>query len=317
MPPLRRFEVRLSRRLLLWSLLSLLTGAALQWLATPGFWRGFGIQALAWGAVDAAIALTGLALGGSRRALRADPGQRSRRLKRILWINTLLDVGYVTAGVVLAALLGRGNPAVAGHGWGVILQGAFLLFFDFLHAQSVPPPLPAPFRYFAGPEHQSFHWTNSPEGPGALLIHGFPGTPAEMQPVAELLHRQGWTVQAPLLPGFGPQIADIASYRRHDWLHAVESALERMRSRHRPLLLLGYSMGGALAAAAASAGRPDGLILLSPFWRLGSAPLRLAGRLLAPFLPRYFRPLQKADFTDPRLLESLGEFLPGLDVSRV
>ncbi|MBN1838025.1 MAG: hypothetical protein JW820_19360, partial [Spirochaetales bacterium] len=146
---LPRFQTQLSRRLLAWSLASLLGGTLLV-LLTSGFWEAFGIQALAWGGVDALIALAGLAGArkrpgkGGQPGPRADDGERrARRLRRVLWINTGLDLLYVTAGVGLIVFFGGRGPAWAGHGWGVVLQGAFLLFFDLIHAQSVPTPIEA------------------------------------------------------------------------------------------------------------------------------------------------------------------------------
>ena len=54
-------------------------------------------------------------------------------------------------------------------------------------------------------------------------------------------------------------------------------------------------------------------MLLSPFWRLGTALQSLLGLLLRPFLPRYFRPLRKADLDDPKLQQSLHDFFPDVD----
>jgi carboxylesterase len=322
---LRQFQIRLSQRLLVWSLASLLVGGLLVTLGSR-FWAAFGIQSLAWGGIDAATAAAGLAFAAKRHAPDEDPGTRARRLRRLLWINTLLDVLYTAAGLGLVLFFGGHGPAWRGHGCGLMVQGAFLLFFDLIHAQSVPPPIARSSlrEAFGGPEHLAFRMDESSGGPAALLVHGFPGTPAEMHPLAEVLHREGWSVEGLLLPGFGPQIGEIAGYRWADWRRAVESALAGLAAVHHPLLLVGHSLGGALAAAAthrlaALAGpaesRPQGLVLLAPFWRLGSPLQRLIGRVLAPFLPRYFQPLAKADFADPRLLESLRRFLPGADLA--
>ena len=46
-----------------------------------------------------------------------------------------------------------------------------------------------PLNPFTGPEHQAFILRGGE--PAALLIHGFPGTPREMRPLAETLHAQG------------------------------------------------------------------------------------------------------------------------------
>jgi carboxylesterase len=236
-----------------------------------------------------------------------------------LWINTGLDVLYIAGGITLASILGPGNPGWLGHGWGIMVQGAFLFFFDLIHAQAVPPgygrtpilPLHS-LRAFSEPLHQPFFHAG---GSGAaLLVHGFPGTPAEMRPLADVLHDQGWTVQGILLPGFGSQLPEIFERRYTDWLEAVEQNLLALKQKYSPVLLIGYSLGGTLSIAAASRIQPDGLVLLSPFWRIGTPLQRLVGLILRPFLPRYFRPLQRADFHDPKLQQSLADFFPDVDL---
>ena len=66
------FQDALSRRLLLWSALSIAAGAVL-WLFGGPFGRGFGLQAAVWGGIDAAIALFG------QRSARQAPGDRRAR----------------------------------------------------------------------------------------------------------------------------------------------------------------------------------------------------------------------------------------------
>jgi carboxylesterase len=314
-----KFQDSLSKRLLVWAGSSSLAGLILI-LFTTASWEGFGIQALAWGVIDGLIA--GFGLWMSRKRRRAIPDaedpqlmdKESRKLRRTLWINTGLDLLYVAGGIVLAATLGRSNPAWRGHGWGIILQGAFLFFFDLIHAQSVPPGvLSQPLQAFSDPVHQPFFLSGG--SAAALLVHGFPGTPAEMRPLAETLHDKGWSVKGILLPGFGSQFARILERGYADWLEAVGQALQTLKQKYSPVLLIGYSLGGALALSAATRIEPDGLVLLSPFWRLGTPLQRLIGRVLRPFLPRYFRPLQKADLQDPKLQRSLEDFFPDIDVN--
>ena len=70
------------------------------------------------------------------RGLR--PGEKeaheSRRLERVLWGNTALDVLYVLGGVWLMQGWGAESPLWRGHGLGVVIQGGFLFFFDLYHA---------------------------------------------------------------------------------------------------------------------------------------------------------------------------------------
>jgi hypothetical protein len=143
----RAFARSVSLRLLAWSGLSIAGGALLWWRGGP-FARAFGVQALAWGAIDALIAAFGL-LGGRRAPAAGELAETSavagataereaQKLRRLLWFNALLDVGYVTGGVALLRTKGRSDPQWRGHGWGIIVQGAFLFVFDLVHALRVP-----------------------------------------------------------------------------------------------------------------------------------------------------------------------------------
>jgi carboxylesterase len=150
--------------------------------------------------------------------------------------------------------------------------------------------LPKPFL---GAEHCSFYWQAGE--PAALLLHGFPGTPAEMRPLGTALRDAGWTVHGLMLPGMGADIATLEQRRCHDWLAAANQAMEDLKQRHSVVLLVGYSMGGALALHAAKLQRPAGLVLLAPFWSFGEGWIRV----LWPVVRCLFRritPLRYADF---------------------
>jgi len=298
------FQRRLSQRLAVWSAAGLAGGSALiLWGGTLA--RGAGIQAAAWGAVEAGLAVAGLI--GARRAL---PTERSLRLA--LWIHTGLDLACLAAALVLILLPGRDDAAWRGHGWGLLLQGAFLFFFHLIHAQSVPAPIPVVQAHsFAGDEHRSFLLAGG--RPAALLVHDLPGTPEQMLPLGLSLQKAGWTARGISLPGFGTDLASLAGRGAQDWLRCIDSSLCEMRRRHSPLLLIGFSLGGALAVMAASRAALDGLVLLAPVWRMVSGPVRTAGALLRPLLPRYFYPMRRADFQDPGTREFLRTLVPGLD----
>ena len=299
-----RFQRRLSLRLAAWSAASVAGGAALMlWGGTLA--RGAGSQAAAWGAVEAGLALAWLV--GARRALPTE-----RRLRLALWIHTGLDLVCLAAALLLILVPGRGGAAWRGHGWSLAAIGTFLFFFDLIHAQSVPPPLPAvQARAFAGDEHRPFLLVGG--RPAALLVHDLPGTPAEMLPLGLSLQKAGWTARGVSLPGFGSDLGSLASRGAQDWLRCIDSSLCEMRRRHSPLLLIGFSLGGALAVVAASGAALDGLVLLAPLWRIASGLTHAAGALLRPFLSRYFYPLRQADFQDPGTRQFLRALAPGLD----
>lgn len=167
-------------------------------------------------------------------------------------------------------------------------------------------------RAFQGEEHLPF--IHAGEGMAALLVHGFPGTPAEMRPLANSLHRTGVTVESLLLPGFGPQIETLAERKFPEWIDAVQSSLSRLRQSHDRVVLVGFSMGGAISMhVAASLVRPDAMVLLAPFWQLGEPWQQFLWPLLRVFM-RHFRPFEKADFRDPRLRRDILKFMPDADL---
>ena len=174
-----------------------------------------------------------------------------------------------------------------------------------------PGAMEAALQLLQQPRHQPFFWPGS--SAAALLIHGFPGTPAEMRPLAELLRPMGWTVQGLLLPGFG---AELASGRKHcyeEWLAVIIQASAALRSTHCPVVLVGYSMGAALALSAAALSPPDGLILLAPFVLEKRWAYNMAAGMLGRLSPRYIRPFGRANFTDPTMRTMLFSLVPDMD----
>lgn len=134
---------------------------------------------------------------------------------------------------------------------------------------------PAPFLLAGGPV-------------GVLLIHGFTGAPPEMRRLADYLHRQDFTVAAPLLPGHGTSAADLNQVRWQQWAAHVEAALADLRARCETVFVGGLSMGGVLALYLA-AQHPDlaGALLYAPAmriagWRPRLVPLLKLAVRLAP-----------------------------------
>lgn len=309
------FQCRLSERLLVWSGLSLAAGALLIASNRP-FWKAFGIQAAVWGLVDAGIAWLGRRDAREKATLgtaQAQPAAQARRLRRLLWLNTGLDVLYGAAGLSLVFTLGRNDLTWRGHGWGIILQGGFLFFFDLYHALRIPPTssifLP---QAFARPEHASFFWEAGK--PAALLVHGFPGTPAEVRAVGEILHDDGWTVQGLLLPGFGAQIDALAEKCFDDWVAAVQDAIKYLQREHSPVLVVGYSMGSAITISAAATSPVDGLVLLAPFFWPDAWWQRLLIPVLRIVLPKHIRPLRRIDLRNPKVRQAVLNLLPDLNL---
>ncbi|PWD51369.1 hypothetical protein C8046_12560 [Serinibacter arcticus] len=95
----------------------------------------FGRQTLAWAAIDGLIAAAG-SRGVAEPPTDADDARaRARRMRTLTAVNAVLDVGYVAGGVFLTRWRNPPRPTVAADGAAVILQGAFLLVLDTVHAR--------------------------------------------------------------------------------------------------------------------------------------------------------------------------------------
>jgi hypothetical protein len=129
----------ISQQLLAWSGLSILIGLWLTLTKRDPNRRGFGQQAAAWGAIDAVIAIGGK-IAADRHAAKPTAQHLSiqqkeaKDLRRLLWLNTGLDVLYVLSGLALARRPDPNGRGWRGHGWGIVVQGFFLFWFDLFHA---------------------------------------------------------------------------------------------------------------------------------------------------------------------------------------
>ncbi len=166
---------------------------------------------------------------------------------------------------------------------------------------------------FQEPEHQPFLWERGDAA--ALLVHGYTGTPGEVRPLAWSLRQSGWTVQGILLPGMGREIDSLLEHRYEDWVECALSALRDLQSRYAPVLLVGFSMGGAIVQHAAAASAPDGLVLMAPFSRFGhSRVLALFWPLIRRMMPR-MRPFRNADFSTPKAHATIEQVASRRDLS--
>ena len=96
-----------------------------------------------------------------------------------------------------------------------------------------------------------------------LLLHGFSANPEEMQFLADDLHRRGHTVLNMRLAGHGSTPGDLGRTRWTDWLLSVEDGLDLLIGICRQTVLIGQSMGGMIALAAAAEYPVSGVVTIS------------------------------------------------------
>lgn len=108
---------------------------------------------------------------------------------------------------------------------------------------------------------------------GVLLLHGMSDSPYSLRHLGESCHAAGATVIGLRLPGHGTTPSGLIKTTWEDMAAAVRLAARHLRQSigERPLYLVGYSNGAALAVIYAhdslvnsSLPGPDGLVLLSP-----------------------------------------------------
>jgi carboxylesterase len=123
---------------------------------------------------------------------------------------------------------------------------------------------------------------------GALLCHGFTGTPQSLRPWAQFLAANGLTVALPRLPGHGSRWQDANMTTWDDWYGTVEREFLALRERCEQVFVMGLSMGGALALRLAELqGRAvDGVVVVNPSV-IGFDPRLKLLPLLQRFVPSF------------------------------
>ena len=144
---------------------------------------------------------------------------------------------------------------------------------------------------------------------GALLIHGFTGTPQGMRAWGEYLAGAGLTVAVPRLPGHGTTVAEANLTHWEDWYAEVERHLALLRERCDDVFVMGLSMGGTLAVRLAEQHGDEvaGLVLVNPSL-LTKRPDRFALPVLQLILPTW-NPIA-SDIKKPGITELAYDRMP-------
>ncbi len=121
--------------------------------------------------------------------------------------------------------------------------------------------------------NRSFTLSNDNARVGVLLLHGMSDSPYSLHNLGETLHSSGAWVTGLRVPGHGTAPSGLTSVEMEDMVAAVELAMRHMRKKlgDKPIYIVGYSTGGALAVNYALSALQNsdlpvakGLILMSP-----------------------------------------------------
>jgi carboxylesterase len=157
------------------------------------------------------------------------------------------------------------------------------------------------------PSSDPFLLPGDPARPGALLIHGFTGTPREMRFLGEAIQRAGRSALGVRLAGHGTASESLDETTWPDWLASCEAGIAELLEVCRPrrLHLVGFSLGGALALLLARR-RPREItsltLIATPLWlpfyfRVPVALRQRFGWLRARV--SHVRKLARGDLRDP------------------
>lgn len=99
-----------------------------------------------------------------------------------------------------------------------------------------------------------------------LLIHGFTACPYEMRELGEELYKQGHNVFGVRLAGHGTTVADFAKVGARNWKNSAKQGLAISSLLGRRVIVIGESMGGALATILGRdfSGQVTQLVLCAP-----------------------------------------------------
>lgn len=155
------------------------------------------------------------------------------------------------------------------------------------------------------------------EGPvGALLVHGFTGSPQGLRGLGEYLAERGIAVTGPRLPGHGTSWEDLSSRTSAEWSQTVEDSFHKLQAEKEEIFLVGLSFGAALALdlAARYPDRISGIVTISGF-----IITKDPRRFLSPLIRRVIKTLPPiaGDIADPGSKEISYERLPVLQADEV
>ena len=121
---------------------------------------------------------------------------------------------------------------------------------------------------------------------GALLVHGFTGTPQSLRDWGQHLADAGLSVALPRLPGHGTTVDEANLTHWEDWYAEIERHLALLRERCDDVFVMGLSMGGTLSIRLAEEHGDEvaGLVLVNP-----SLLTKRPDRFLLPVL-RWVKP---------------------------
>jgi carboxylesterase len=121
---------------------------------------------------------------------------------------------------------------------------------------------------------------------GALVLHGFCGSPVSVRPWAEHLAGDGISVSVPRLPGHGTRWQDANRTIWQDWFAEAQRSFVELQERCDQVVVLGLSVGGCLALRLAETRGSSvrGVVVVNPSMSTTDRRARFSG-LVSKVMP--------------------------------
>lgn len=137
------------------------------------------------------------------------------------------------------------------------------------------------------------------DGPvGALLVHGYTGSPQGMRGLGDYLAERNIAVRGPRLPGHGTTWQDLNTRTRDEWRRKVAEGYEEIASGRDEVFIVALSFGVTLSLdfIARNPGKVKGLVALA-----GLVDTNDPRRHFAPLIKRLTRSIPGVanDISDP------------------
>ncbi len=127
-----------------------------------------------------------------------------------------------------------------------------------------------------------------------LFIHGFVGGSNNFWEIPDQLAAEGYRVHAMRLPGHGTSPRDFVKAEKEEFHTAINTEIDALKTKHKKVILVGHSMGGALSTIAASEQHVDGIVLGGPYFGVTYnwyyiLPVETWSKLTKPILPWVYK----------------------------
>lgn len=113
-------------------------------------------------------------------------------------------------------------------------------------------------------EDRSYLRVNDRSRDGVLLIHGSTGGPAQLRSLADVLHREGYSVYVLRMPGHPADNDELDTHGWRAWLSEAETRYRVLAIWCRKIHVVGFSFGASVALTMNVRPRPKSLVLLAP-----------------------------------------------------